>query len=45
MRQPDGDCPLVAEISAQTQTPYCSHNRETTLEVGTVASLHRTIID
>jgi hypothetical protein len=38
--QPDGDGPLVAKIAAQTQSSYGSHNRETALEVVTLASLH-----
>jgi hypothetical protein len=45
MCQPDGDCPLVSKIAAQTQSSYRSHNREVALEIVTVASLHRAIID
>jgi hypothetical protein len=43
--KPDGDCPLVAEIAAQTQHPYGSHNGELTLKVVAAAPLHRAIVD
>jgi hypothetical protein len=35
----------MAEVSPQTQYPYCSDHREVSLEVATVASLQRTVVD
>ena len=39
MREPNGNCPLVAKISAQTQDPYGAHRAVVAMKVVAVAPL------
>jgi hypothetical protein len=43
--QPNGDSPLVAKITAQSQPAYDSHRREATLKLIMVVPFHRSVID